>query len=97
MRTIIIYGRLQDTEYILTTFKNQMKNHKKILVIAMRVTRRVPHVEQKLITLPDYFSSFPDFRGVRVARSLVFCVVFVLLCSFSFGHCIVCPSSIYGF
>jgi hypothetical protein len=29
MRTIIIYGRLQDTEYILITFKNQMKNHKK--------------------------------------------------------------------
>jgi hypothetical protein len=56
MRTIIIYGRLQDTEYILITFKNQMKNQKKILVIAMKVTRRVPHVEQKLITLPDYFS-----------------------------------------
>jgi hypothetical protein len=34
---------------------------------------------------------------VRVARSLVYCVVFVDHClSFSFGHCIVCPS-IYAF
>ena len=34
---------------------------------------------------------------VRVAQSLVFCVVicrslFVLFCPFSFGHCVVCPS-----
>ena len=34
------------------------------------------------------------FSGVRVARSLVFCVVF---CHFSFGYCIVCPSSMYSF
>ena len=38
--------------------------------------------------------------GVRVTRSLVFCVVFCrslfILLSLSFGHCIVVPSSIYG-
>ena len=38
--------------------------------------------------------------GVRVVRSLVFCVVFCrslfILLSLSFGHCIVVPSSIYG-
>jgi hypothetical protein len=41
-----------------------------------------------------------EFRGVRVTRSLVFCVYFVdgclSFCNFSFVHCVVC-SSIYGF
>jgi hypothetical protein len=39
--------------------------------------------------------------GVRVTRSLVLCVCFVdrclSFCTFSFGDCVVCPSSIYGF
>jgi hypothetical protein len=39
--------------------------------------------------------------GVRVTRSLVICVCFVdrclSFCTFSFGHCVVCSSSIYGF
>jgi len=43
----------------------------------------------------------PVFSGVRVTRSLVLCVCFVdrclALCTFSFGHCVVCSSSIYGF
>ena len=43
----------------------------------------------------------PDFSGVRVTRSLVLCVGFVdrclSFCSFSFDHCVVCSSSIYGF
>jgi hypothetical protein len=46
-----------------------------------------------------YFT--PDFSGVCVTRSLVLCVCFVdrclSFCSFSFGHCVVCPSSIYRF
>jgi hypothetical protein len=41
------------------------------------------------------------FSGVRVTRSLVLYVCFVdrclSLCTFSFGHCVVCSSSIYGF
>ena len=41
------------------------------------------------------------FSGVRVTRSLVLCACFVYrclpLCHFSFGHCIVCSSSIYEF
>ena len=41
-----------------------------------RVTRWVPHVEQELPTLPGYLSSSPIFRVVRVARSLVLCLVF---------------------
>jgi hypothetical protein len=43
----------------------------------------------------------PVFSAVGVTRSLVLCVCFVdrclSFCSFSFGHCVVCSSSIYGF
>jgi hypothetical protein len=33
-------------------------------------------MEQELLTLPEHLSSPPGFSGVRVVRSLVFCVVF---------------------
>jgi hypothetical protein len=68
-----------------------------------RLTRRVSLVEQELITLPEHLSSPPDFSGVRDTRSLVLyhylyfvdrCLSF---CTFSFGHCVVCSYSIYGF
>jgi hypothetical protein len=55
----------------------------------------------------DYLSGapvfIPGFSGVCVARSLVVCVMFCRSFSFffflffSFGHCVGCPSSIYGF
>ena len=49
-----------------------------------RLTRRVPLVEQELLPL---------------TRSL--CTYFVdsclSICTFSFGHCVLCSSSIYGF
>jgi hypothetical protein len=58
-------------------------------------------VEQELLTLQEHLSSPPVFSGVRVTRSLVLCVCFVdrclSFCIFSFGHCAVCSSSIYGF
>jgi len=48
----------------------------------------------------DEFSP-PIFSGVRVTRSLVLDVCFVYRClslyTFSFSHCVVCSSSIYGF
>jgi hypothetical protein len=48
----------------------------------------------------DYLSSPPVFSGVRVTRSLVLYVCFVdrclSFCTFSFGHCFVCSSLIYG-
>ena len=67
-----------------------------------RLTRRVPLVEQELLILPEHLSSPPVFSGVRVTRSLVLCVCFVdryfvSFCSFSFGYCVVCSSSIYRF
>ena len=39
-----------------------------------RVTRRVPLVEQELLTHPKHLRSPQVFSGVRVARSLVFSV-----------------------
>jgi hypothetical protein len=42
-------------------------------------TRRVPHVEQGMSSLPEHLSSLPVFSGVRVGRFLVFCVMFCKL------------------
>ena len=43
----------------------------------------------------------PVFSGVRFTQSIVLCVCFVdrclSFCVFSFGHCVVCSSLIYGF
>jgi hypothetical protein len=61
----------------------------------------VPLVEHELLALPEHTSSSLGFSGVRVPRSLVLYVYFVdrclFFCTFSFNHCVVCPSSIYGF
>ena len=61
-----------------------------------RVTRRVPHVEQELPTLPEHMSSPPDCCGVHVIRFLVLCAMFCrslfVLLSFFF-----CPSCFLSF
>ena len=66
-----------------------------------RLSRRMPLVEQELLTLLENLSSSPVFSGVRVTRSLVLCVCFgdrcLFFCNFSFGCCVVCSSWIYGF
>ena len=66
-----------------------------------RLLRQVQLEEQELLILPELLSSPPVFSGVHVTRSLVLCVCFVdrclSFCSFSFDHCVVCASSIYGF
>jgi hypothetical protein len=36
-----------------------------------RLARRVPLVEQELLTIPEHLSSPPIFSGFRVTRSLV--------------------------
>ena len=65
------------------------------------LTRRVPLVEQDLLTIPEHLASPPVFSGVCVTRSLVLYVYFVyhclFVCTFSFGHCVDCSSSIYEF
>ena len=58
----------------------------------------MPLVEQELLTLSEHLSSPPGFYGFHVTRSLVLYVCFVdrclSVCIFSFGHCVVCYSSI---
>ena len=63
-----------------------------------RVTRRISLVER--FTLPEHLSSPPVFSGAHFARSFVFCVLLdrcLSVCPFSFGHCVVCFSSMSGF
>ena len=61
----------------------------------------MPLVKQELLTLLEHLSSSQVFSGVRVTWSLFLYVCFVdrclSFCTFSFGHCVVCSSSIYGF
>ena len=57
--------------------------------------------KQELLTLTEHQGSPPVFSSVRVTRSFVFCVMFCrslssVIC-FSLGHCVACPSSIFGF
>ena len=67
------------------------------IVFATRKTLQVPHLEQELFALHGHLLIFSE---VRVAQSLVFCVVLCILLfvlfSFSFGNRIICPS-IYSF
>jgi len=70
--------------------------------LVTRLTRRVSLVEQELLTFPEHLCSPPVFSGVRDTRFLVLlyvCFVDRCLssCTFSFGHCVVFSSSIYGF
>jgi len=66
---------------------------------ATGVTRRMSHVEKEMLTFPDHLSSPPDFSGVCLVLSFVFCVAFSrsFFGCFILGHCIVCPSLIDGF
>jgi len=57
-----------------------------------RVTRRVPHVEQEVLTLPEHLSSSQVLVGFVLPRSLAWCVVFwislfVLLFVFFWSLC----------
>jgi hypothetical protein len=88
-----------DNEYVpLVVNTSRFFPHSRLITgFVTRLTRRVPLVEQELLTLPEHLSSPP----VRVTRSLFVYVCFVdrclTFCIFSFGHCVVCSSSIYGF
>jgi hypothetical protein len=78
---------------------NTLRSFPHSRLITTRSTRRVPLVEQELLTLPEYLGSPPVFSGVCVSRSLVLRVCFVdrwlSFCIFSFCQCFVCSSK-YG-
>ena len=63
------------------------------------VTRRVPLVEQELLTNTEHLCSPSIFSGVRVPCSLVFCVVFCrsLLVLLSFFHLSIVLSVLFWF
>jgi hypothetical protein len=78
-------------------------------VIRIRTSKknRQHNDQKKLVSCAEtaYPSAAPEvtpvISGVRVTRSLVLCVCSVYrclsLCPFSFSHCVVCSSSMYGF
>ena len=59
-------------------------NSRLITGFVTRITRRVPLVEQELHTRPEHLSSPPVFSGVRVTRSLVLYVCFVVVVVWEF-------------
>ena len=77
-------------EFLYELYSLQMNNYYTLTWIPYVhvLTRRVPLVEQVLLTLPDHLSSPPVFSGVRVTGSLVFCrALFVLLYFFCWPLC----------
>ena len=70
-----------------------------LALLLKRLTRRLPVMQQEQPTLPEHLNSPGCFCWVRVAQSIISCVVFVNDLSISpfFGHYIVCSSSHDGF
>ena len=74
-----IYVTNDDGYVLLVVFTIRSFPHSwPITEFATRVTRLLPIVEQERLTLPEHLHSHPspDFSGVPVTHSLVFCVVF---------------------
>jgi hypothetical protein len=81
---------------------------KKKIPIKIRLKIKFSILGTGLILTPWYLvighthklSSSLVFSGIRITWSLVLCVCYVdrclSFCTFSFGHCVVCSSSIYG-
>jgi hypothetical protein len=67
----------------------------------MKVQNVIPESWALCLPFQSTWDHLPVFSGVRVTRSLVLCVCFVdrclFFCTFSFGHCVVCSSTKYGF
>jgi hypothetical protein len=67
----------------------------------MKVQNVIPESWALCLPFLSTWDHLPVFSGVRVTRSLVLCVYFVdrclFFCTFSFGYCVVCSSTKYGF
>ena len=91
----------QTTHFNVVNTSRSLPHSRLITGFVTRVTQQVPLVEHELLTLPEHLRSPPVFSGVRVTRSLALYECFVdrclPCCPFSFGHCVVCSSSTYGF
>jgi hypothetical protein len=81
--------------------KTSTQNDDKLIADKIRICYllKIHLVKQELLTFPKHLSPPPVFSGVGVTRCLVLCVCFVdrclSFCTISFGHCVVCSSSIY--
>jgi hypothetical protein len=71
------------------------------MVVQQYSVRAQDYKQQIAKVTPGTPEFTPAFSEVPVTRSLVLYVCFVdrclSFCTFSFGHCVVCSSSIYGF
>jgi hypothetical protein len=74
------YGRHHGYVALVVNTSRSFPHSRLITGFVTRLTRRVPLVEQELLTLPVHLSSPPVFSGVRVTRSLVLYVCFVDHC-----------------
>ena len=70
----------QKLHRICATCRKHFPHSSLIAGFVTRVTRRVPLVEQELLTRPEHLGSPMDSSGVRITRSLVLCVCFVVRC-----------------
>jgi hypothetical protein len=68
------------------------------------IQEQIKHVntaKQMAVNTNCVIHFYPVFSGIRIVRALVLCVCFVDHClplgPFSFGHCVACPFSSYGF
>ena len=64
----------------VTLIVNTSRSFRHSWLITPRLTRRVPIVDEELLTLPEHLMSPLVFSGVLVTRSLVLCVCFVDRC-----------------
>ena len=74
------HGRHHGYVALVVNTSRSFPHSRLITGFVTRLTRRVPLVEQELLTLPVHLSSPPVFSGVRVTRSLVLYVCFVDHC-----------------
>ena len=77
----------------LSSDNHILETHSRLVTwLVTKLTRRVPPVEQELLTLPEHLSSPPVFSDIMFCRPL-----FVLLYFFFWPLCCLFFSSIYGF
>ena len=74
--SVVLNTSLLDDMHCSNTFYHLNCNTIRNWYFVTRLTRRVSLVKQELLTPPEHLISPSVFSGVRVTRSLVFCVVF---------------------
>ena len=88
--------QLTDSDYPFDILKLFFLIHDFLPVFVTRVTRRVLHMKQELVTLSEHLSAPQVFIGVPVTQSLILYVCCadrcLSFCPSSFGHCVVCSS-----